>query len=338
MPKEKDNSKTRREFLKLFSAAIGSAIFLGNRCPEKNGPDSQPLLYGPRRRIPNPYITPDGKPILVSVGGKDFRRMLEVGMDAIGGLSKMITNNKDVLIKPNLFESSEYPWISSKESIVAIIEEVNKVTAGPISVGDMSYEETADVYHHLDIESAVDNSGGALLMFSNTYKVRRNTWDAHKPDFEVYSDVYNAPVLINTPVLKRHILAGLTCAVKCNVGTIKGSGTTYTREYMHYRSPSFLAEIAEVAGLVNPDLNIVDARSIVTQIGPMYSQQGPKVDADKIVICGDIVATDAYCARLMEENDSSFSLSQIQVTLERAEQLGLGTSDLDEVEILEVVT
>ena len=263
--------------------------------------------------------------------------MLEAGLEVIGGLSRLITNNRDVLIKPNLMESSVYPWISSKASIVDIIAEVRKVTAGAINVGDMSYEETAEVYRRLDIESAVAHSGGTLLMFSNTYKVRRDTWDAHKPDFEVYSAVYNAPVIINTPVLKRHSLAGLTCAVKCNVGTIKGSGATFTREYMHYRSPNFLAEIAEVAGLINPDLNIVDARSIVTQTGPFYSQQGPKVDTDIIVICGDIVATDAYCARLMEENDPSFSQSQIQVTLERAEQLGLGISDLNEVEILEVV-
>jgi uncharacterized protein (DUF362 family) len=323
--------------LRIISGAAASAVFLGNSCPEKKGKGSRPRIYEPRRRIPNPYITPDGKPILVSLKGKEFSRMLEVGLDILGGLSKLITNNRDVLIKPNLFESSEYPWISSKGSIVAIIEEVQKATVGAINVGDMSFEETANVYSHLDLESVVSHSGGSLLMFSNTYKVRRDTWDAYKPDFEVYSDVYNAPVIINTPVLKRHMLAGLTCALKNNVGAIKGSGASSTRNYIHSQSPSFPAEIAEVAGLINPELNIVDARSIVTQIGPFYEQQGPKAEADTIVICGDMVATDAYCARLMEKYDPSFSESQIRETLDRAELLGLGLSDLNEVEILEAV-
>jgi uncharacterized protein (DUF362 family) len=132
-------------------------------------------------------------------------------------------------------------------------------------------------------------------------------------------------------------MASMTCAVKCNVGTIEGSNKSSSRLYMH-NQPDFLAELAEVAGLSNPDLNIVDARSIVTERGPSIDQNGKVVDTNKIIICGDIIAADAYCARIMEENSPDFSALFIQNMLQRGEELGLGTSDLNQVEIIEINT
>jgi len=105
-----------------------------------------------------------------------------------------------------------------------------------------------------------------------------------------------------------------------------------------HSQPDFIVELAEVAGLSNPDLNIVDARSIVTERGPYFHQNGTVVDTNKIIICGDIIAADAYCARLLEENSPNFSASSIQNTLQRGEELGLGTSDLNQVEIIEITT
>jgi hypothetical protein len=58
--------------------------------------------------------------------------------------------------------------------------------------------------------------------------------------------------------------------------------------------------------------------------------------ANRLVICGDMVATDAYCAQIMEQYDSTFSRSMIELTLERAELRGLGTANLANVEIIEI--
>jgi len=341
--KGKKSTQTRRDFIKTLSGTLAGAL-LFNRCDPGGGEsDSQPdepkpSVLGPRVGTANPYVTEGGRPILVCVEGSDFNAMLRAGLDAIGGLGKLVKDNQDVLIKPNLFEQSQYPWVSSPESIVGIIKEVKKVTSGLVNVGDESFEKTNLVYEHLSLWPIINEAGGILSNFLNTHKVRRSTWDSEKPDFLVFRDVYDAPVLISTPVLKRHYLSSLTCAIKNNVGTIRGSNASSTRGYMHYQSPNFMAELAEVAGLANPDLNIVDARSIVTEIGPFHEQGGPVVQLNKVIICGDIVATDAYCAKLMEENDSSFSASSIQATLSRAVGLGMGTSNLDDVDIMEIST
>jgi len=59
------------------------------------------------------------------------------------------------------------------------------------------------------------------------------------------------------------------------------------------------------------------------------------VQADKLVISGDMVAADAYCAQLLASHDATFSVQMIEPTLTRAAELGLGTRDLNQVEIVE---
>ena len=143
------------------------------------------------------------------------------------------------------------------------------------------------------------------------------------------------PVLINTCVIKRHHTANFTCAIKNNVGTVAGPGAVLTRNYLHFDSDNFMGTVIEIAGVVNPDLNIVDARTVLTVGGPRYSS-GVPVDANKIVLCGDMVATDAYCSDILSAHDPDFTLDMAMPIIGRAEYLGLGTSDLSEVEVIEI--
>ena len=93
--------------------------------------------------------------------------------------------------------------------------------------------------------------------------------------------------------------------------------------------------VAEIAGVVNPDLNIVDARTVLTVAGPRYSA-GVPVDANKIVLCGDIVATDAYCVEILAAHDLDFRVDEALPVIGRAEYSGMGTMDLSEVEVIEI--
>jgi len=296
------------------------------------------VVYGPRVRVPNPFVTPEGKPILVIVKGTDFRQMLEAGLEQMGGLTRLIDSNQDVLIKPNLNMAEPYPGICNLESIVETVKVAKEATSGVVSVGDQGYHSSGTVYSYLNLGEEVPNAGGVLLNLFETYEVRRDTWSPSKPSFLVYTDIYDSPIIISLHLLKRHSWAWLTCALKNNVGTVKGPSATYTRSYLHGFSPkstTFLQEVAEIAGLVNPELSVVDARSILTRNGPSY-YDGVVKDIHRLIICGDIVATDAFCAQLMEEHDPTFSASSIQPTLQRAEELGLGTADLNNVQVIEV--
>jgi uncharacterized protein (DUF362 family) len=289
--------------------------------------------------VPNPYVTNDGRPILVAVEGTDFTTMLRAGLNALGGLGRLISPNQNVLIKPNLNHSDPFPGISSADSIVTIVRETVNVTSAQVYVGDEGYYPSYTVYNYLNLESLVSDAGGTCLNFGQNYDVRRDTWASSKPNFLVYKDVYDAPVIISTCVLKRHHTADMTCALKCNIGTMLGPGYSGTRKWVH-ESGDFANEVAEIAGLVNPELNIVDARSVLAGNGPMI-QDGTVVDGvNRVIICGDMVATDVYCTSLLAAYDASFnpSVSRIWTSFNRAVELGLGVSDLNQVEILEIST
>ena len=301
---------------------------------------SEPLAYNPRKRIPNPYVTSEGIPILVCIEGKNFDLMLEVGLNIMGGLNKLISYNQDVLIKPNLVWDENYPTTSDSKTISKIINELQKVTWGAISVGDQGGKDMKGIYNYLNTGDAVFGAGANLVTFSEICYVGRYGWDLKLPHLEVYSEVYKKPVVINLCTLKRHLNAYLTCSLKNNFGAIVGPMATGSRGYLHQApafSISFLQRIAEVAGLINPELNIVDAREIMIDRGPLLEYGGIiKKDVDKIIISGDMVATDSYCAKLMEKYDPTFSSESIMPTLKRAEDIGLGVADLNKVKIIEV--
>ncbi len=337
--KSEGKSITRRDFLKGLSGAAASALALG-ACDDaaQTNPDPQTPqenILAPRSKANNVFVNQEGKPILVCVTGKNFEEMLAAGLAQLGGLSRLIGANQEVLIKPNCNAIDAYPGISDANSLVSIVKEVKKVTSGTVSVGDQGFHGSSGVYPHSGIDPLVEQAGAKLLYLEKTYQVKRSDWSLNVKDFKVYSEIYDASVILNVGVLKRHHTAGFTCAIKNNVGTVAGPDATSTRRYLHYEATDFCEVVAEIAGVVNPELNIIDARTILTVQGPT-SSAGVPVVINKIVLCGDIVATDTYCEKILSAIDKSPVDSRCWGSTSYAESLGLGISDLGKVEIIEI--
>ena len=341
---------TRREFLKSLVFGAGS-FALGPQRKHYTPKVFRAATLGPRIGLPNPFLSREGKPILVCIEGYDIRTMLSKGLQALGGLDRLVTSSQDVLIKPNLVlresasGSPQYPTMSSPETISELIY-LLKDLAGTVSVGDQGGEDQNLIYEKLDLANAVVGLGADLINFetpsSGVYSVRKSSWNPAVPDFKVFSPVYETPILINLCNLKRHGSAFMTCAIKNNFGALQGRAVSGTRGYVH-RNPNFstpfIEELADIASLINPELTIVDARHILIGNGPTLGAPDAQIKTgiNKLVLSGDLVAADAYCAdRILGIHDSSFQPASIYPTLERARQLGLGTADLSQVEILEI--
>ena len=341
---------TRREFLRSLVFGAGSLTQWPQRKRKK------PRVFRPhflvsRMGQPNPFLSREGKPILVCIEGYDVRTMLSKGLQALGGLNKLLTMRQDVLIKPNLVlresdpGSPQYPTMSSPDTIRELIVLLKDV-AGNVSVGDQGGEDQSLIYEELDLANTVVGLGADLINFetlsSGIYNVRKRAWSPALPYFKVFAPVYDASILVNLCNLKRHGSAFMTCAIKNNFGALHGRSSSGTRGYMHRHpdySKEFIEELADVAALINPELTIVDARHIMIGNGPTLSASGAliKEGINRLVLSGDMVATDAYCAeRILGIHDSGFLSTSISPTLDRAQQLGLGTADLNHVEILEI--
>ncbi len=331
---------SRRNFIKKITST-GIFSFFGGKLLTANIKGAAADVYPPRSRIPNPYVNSEGKPLLVAVKGSDFRKMLEKGLETIGGLNKLVDNNQDILIKPNFNAVDIYPAISSAESISILAKEAVKATSGSVKVGDVGYHQPVNVYDHVNLETALSGTGAELKYFSGSYNVRRSSWSDSRPDYKVYADVYDAPVIMSFACVKRHHLAKMSTALKNNVGTVTGSGASGSRRYLHDKSgTSFLKEVAEIAGLINPELTIVDARRVLAKNGPFSDSSGAEIinDVNYLIISGDMIAVDLYCSMLLQSYDSTFTPSLINPTLSHAHSLGLGVENLNEVEIIDTST
>jgi uncharacterized protein (DUF362 family) len=334
---ERKKTVSRRGFIQKMAMSYGG-ILLGKHLPFRHN-SRMGSFMPPRQRIPNPYVNSEGKPFVVVVDGNDFNAMLRAGLDAMGGPGKLITADQDVLIKPNCNAVDVYPAISDGAATAALAQEVVSSTSGRVTVGDKGYHLTTLVYNQMNLEEALTGTGAELIHFYSTYDVRQIAWEFEKESYKVYSEVYDAPVIINFGCLKRHFLARMTAAIKNHVGTVRGEGASSSRGYLHSLSGElFLREIAEIAALINPELTIIDARSLLVGNGPMSTMEGAEIrqGVNLLIMGGDPLAVDVVCADILADHDPAFSPSMVSPTHEKAYELKLGVKDAADYELIYV--
>jgi uncharacterized protein (DUF362 family) len=289
----------------------------------------------------------DSKPLLVAVEGDDLGKMLEAGLDAIGGLGKLVSG-KGVVLKPNLVAAEPPPVSTPIEMVIAVGKLAQDAGAGPITACDCNASGVAKAikFEALEYPSHLKEAGFEMdaVDFADRIShvfVSKEGWRSH-PTIGVVKTMHESDVIINLPMVKRHGSARFTCALKNHFGSVYGP----LRFVAHKKQDSdeesgteyFDIALAEFADAVRPELNIVDARSLLIRGGPtMKGKARAKDGVNRIILCGDMVATDVYCARLMAEHDDTFTTDMISLQIETAEKLGVGVGDPDNVVVKEII-
>lgn len=334
---------SRREFIKICSL-LGVTSMIPFHCSinsEKN--------LEPRKGKGNLFVE-NGKPLLVVVEGQDINKMLTKGLELLGGLDKIINKNESVFIKPNYGSHRAYPTGSDPQFLISIADCLKQSGSGKVTIYDSSDAYILNRYNDYQYVFKVNN------VFEIAEKAGVEVICTHPIDRKEYVSVYSsrweknrkikvnkyllpAPVIINQPMLKRHGDAFMTCALKNFYGAVFQP----QRMNSHYKlndngEPGrefFMKTVAEFADALRPELNIVDARKILTVRGPSLKKGSVVKDVNKLVLSGDMVATDAYCTQILDEHDETFEKDMIKTTLEYAQKLGLGQMDLNKVIIIE---
>ena len=143
--------------------------------------------------------------------------------------------------------------------------------------------------------------------------------------------------VINLPVLKQHMLAGLTGALKNNFGCI------HNPNKMHLdKCDPYVAEVNALPAIRGKQrLVIMDALRPIVEGGPSY-QPGAAVVANQLLLATDLVAVDTVGLGIVEDLRKQRGLPSLAkeglhpTYLATASRLGLGTSERAGIEVVEV--
>lgn len=330
---------SRRDFIR--TAAIGTAgiTLAGSHIGCSGGQTPA------RKGMGNLFLEGD-KPLLVVVEGINVGKMLEAGLDAIGGLQKLVSG-KNVVLKPNILTTQPFPVTTDIEMVLGFTEHARSAGASSMTVCDAcgGGVTKAEKFKSLGYPPRLEEAGIGLdaADFSDRMVhvfVSKDNWRSH-PTIGVVKTIQEADVVVNLPVIKRHDGARFTCAMKNHFGSVY----LPLRQLAHAKMRSgdggkdfFDRALAEYADSVRPELNIVDGRQILVRGGPSLRGKAEiRPGVNKMIFCGDMLATDIYCSQLMQKHDDTYSTDMISVQLKTAEELGLGVGDLKNVVIKEII-
>ncbi len=335
---------SRRKFLRT-TGAVAASLAMSSTLRA-----GETVVPGPRTGKGKCFVE-DGKTLLVVVEGTDADKMLKAGLEAIGGLDKIIAAGDSVFLKPNYGSHRAYPTGSDPHFLVSIADFAKHSKAGKVTICDSSDAYVLNRY----------NDHEHVFKTNNVFEIGKaagvEVICTHPKDEKLYTPVFsqrweknpmimvdphplNASVVINQPMLKKHSVSHMTCALKNFFGVVHQPQRIYAHRHHGKAGQAgedfFMKTIAEFADAIRPELTVVDARKILTVRGPSLKDGSVVKEVNKIIISADMVATDAYCAKILDAYDETFSAQQITTTLKYAEKLGLGTSDLSRVRIVEI--
>jgi uncharacterized protein (DUF362 family) len=147
---------------------------------------------------------------------------------------------------------------------------------------------------------------------------------------EVVKKCFECDIIISIPIAKHHSSTIMTGTLKNMMGiTSRKTNVTFHLGSGVKNDPEYLARcIADLNKLVKPGLIITDATVFITNNGP--EGPGDLNKLDKIIATNDPVASDAYCAMLLDYRPDHIS------SVKAAYDLGVGEMDMNKIIIEEV--
>jgi uncharacterized protein (DUF362 family) len=196
------------------------------------------------------------------------------------------------------------------------------------------------IYDHLTMFKEagyeINEGGPGVQCFEETNFTGQ--WKVTSSNVRLSSTLQDCDALINIPVLKSHMLAGLTFALKNHYGTVEYPSS------LHYPIEQAIAELNALSPIKDRTRlvigDILEANLSYSNSWPYWA---PDWKGDSLLMSFDPVAHDTVGMQIMErlqtENKvtlSSFLRDKATAYLKAAAALNVGTNDPKHIETVEV--
>lgn len=263
-------------------------------------------------------------------------------VSSIKALNINPVKNKDVLIKPNFNTADPVPGSTHNDTLVALVEEVWRMGAKSVCLGERSYPLTREVMEEKGVISKMEKLDVKITNFDDLEDadwIEVRPKDSHwREGFRIARPILEAECLISTCCLKTHQYGGVfTMSLKLHVGVVPTSRHGYSYMTELHGSPHQRKMIAEINAPFTPDLIVLDGIDAFVDGGPMI---GKRAKGNVFLASTDRVAIDAVGVAVLKSLGSNDHIMKRKIfkqeQIARAVELGLGASSPSGIDLLSV--
>jgi len=261
-------------------------------------------------------------------------------VSSINALGINPVKNKDVLIKPNFNTADVTPGSTHNDTLVALVEEIWKMGAKTISLGERSFPITREVMEKKGVLPLMEKLDVRIIDFD---ELGTNDWVEFKPGdshwqngFRIARPIIESECLISTCCLKTHQFGGVfTLSLKLHVGVVPTTRHGYSYMQELHSSPHQRKLIAEINQPFSPDLVVLDGVDAFVDGGPAT---GTLAKGNVFIASTDRVAIDAVGVGILKSLGSNDQIMNKKIfeqeQIARAAEIGLGVSSADNINLI----
>ncbi len=266
-------------------------------------------------------------------------RKVGVG-ESLKAMGEKGVKNKDVLIKPNFNTADPTPGSTHNDTLIEMVDQIWKMGAKSISVGERSYPLTREVMEKKGIIPALKDKDVQILDFDElpeadwvVFHPKNSHW---KTGFRIARPIVEAECLISTCCLKTHQFGGVfTLSLKLHVGVVPTLRNGFS--YMSELHQSWYKQemIAEINLPFSPDLILLDGIDAFVDGGPATGQRAK----GNLFLCSrDRVAIDAVGVAVLKHLGSNPKIMTRKIfeqrQIARAAELGIGVTSAADIDLV----
>ena len=247
-------------------------------------------------------------------------------VDLLGGMGRFVKPGQKVIVKPNMSfaRGIDSATTTHPDVVRELLIMCKEAGAGRVRVLDHSLQNPEDSLKNSGILAACDSVEPGIcrhLMDPSFYQEAELPAAVEMTTNAFMRDVLEADVLIAVPVAKSHGSAGVSLALKGQMGLI------LNRRIMHSRY-SLDGSIVDLNTFVKPHLSVIDATRVLTTGGP--GGPGLVIRPGEVIASADPVAADATAVASYEWYGRKIAPRQVK-HLQLAHERGLGRLDIEKL-------